>query len=413
MAPALIRAGLVFRSTFGHDGRRTHRAAQPSAKPRSSKMSRRVATFFAGCLLLWSATFGCAAQAQSLPALKTRNVVLIVSDGLRWQEIFTGADLQLMNEKNGGIWDKEEALKAEFWRADPTERRKALFPFLWTTVAAHGQIFGNQTKGSIARVTNGLAFSYPGYNEMLTGHPDARINSNEFGPNPNTSVFEWLNGLPELHGKVTAFATWETFKDIFNVKRSHLPLHVGWDLPYSGKLDARQQLMNTLYQTTTRMDGEDVYDAFMQVPLMDMFAAEQPRVLFVGYGETDNWAHAGRYDLVLHSAHQFDRFVQDLWTKLQSMPEYRDQTTFIITCDHGRGSGPVEWKEHGVEEKGSENVWIAVMGPDTAPLGERTQVAEVHQAQIAATLAALLGQNYPKAQPAAAPPILEVLPRRP
>jgi Metalloenzyme superfamily len=413
MAPALIRAGLVFRSTFGHDGQRTHRAAQPSAKPRSSKMSRRVATYFAGCLLLWSATFGCAAQAQSLPALKTRNVVLIVSDGLRWQEIFTGADLQLMNEKNGGIWDKEEALKAEFWRADPTERRKALFPFLWTTVAAHGQIFGNQTKGSIARVTNGLAFSYPGYNEMLTGHPDARINSNEFGPNPNTSVFEWLNGLPELHGKVTAFATWETFKDIFNVKRSHLPLHVGWDLPYSGKLDARQQLMNTLYQTTTRMDGEDVYDAFMQVPLMDMFAAEQPRVLFVGYGETDNWAHAGRYDLVLHSAHQFDRFVQDLWTKLQSMPEYRDQTTFIITCDHGRGSGPVEWKEHGVEEKGSENVWIAVMGPDTAPLGERTQVAEVHQAQIAATLAALLGQNYPKAQPAAAPPILEVLPRRP
>ena len=75
-----------------------------------------------------------------------------------------------------------------------------LFPFLWTTVAARGQIFGNQTQGSVAKVTNGLAFSYPGYNEMLTGHPDPRINSNEFGPNPNTSVFEWLNGLPELHG---------------------------------------------------------------------------------------------------------------------------------------------------------------------------------------------------------------------
>jgi 2,3-bisphosphoglycerate-independent phosphoglycerate mutase len=149
------------------------------------------------------------------------------------------------------------------------------------------------------------------------------------------------------------------------------------------------------------------------VPLMDMFATQQPRVLFVGYGETDNWAHAGRYDLVLHSAHQFDRFVEELWNKLQSMPQYRDQTTFIITCDHGRGSGPVEWKEHGVEEKGSENVWIAVMGPDTAPLGERQQVAEVHEAQIAATLAAFLGKNYPKAEPAAAAPILEVLGKRP
>lgn len=372
-------------------------------------MSRRAGYNFAGFLLLVSGAFCCAALAQTAPVLKTRNVVLIVSDGLRWQEIFTGADEQLMNEKNGGIWEKQDALKAQFWRPDPNERRKALFPFLWTTVAARGQIFGNQTKGSIARVTNGLAFSYPGYNEMTTGHPDPRINSNQFGPNPNISVFEWLNSLPELRGKVTAYATWETFKDIFNVKRSKLPIHVGWDLPYADTLDARQQLMNTLYQTTTRLDDEDVYNAFMQVPLMDSFSKEQPRVLFVGYGETDNWAHAGRYDLVLHSAHQFDRFVEDLWNKMQSMPEYRDQTTFIITCDHGRGSGPVEWKEHGVEEKGSENVWIAVMGPDTAPLGERTQTAEVHQAQIAATLAALLGMDYRAAISAAAPPIEAVL----
>ena len=375
-------------------------------------MSRRLASYFAGLLLLLC-TGLCAAQAQNTPALKTRNVVLIVSDGLRWQEIFTGADEQLLNEKNGGIWDKEAALKAQFWRADPNERRKLLFPFLWTTVAARGQIFGNQAQGSVAKVTNGLAFSYPGYNEMLTGHPDPRINSNEFGPNPNTSVFEWLNSLPELHGQVAAYATWETFRDIFNVPRSHLPLRVGWDLPYSGKLDARQQLMNTLYQTTTHMDAEDVYNAFMQVPLLDSFATQQPRVLFVGYGETDNWAHAGRYDLVLHSAHQFDHFVEELWNKLQSLPQYRDQTTFIITCDHGRGSGPVEWKEHGVEEKGSENIWIAVMGPDTAALGERKHVAEVHEAQIAATLAAFLGKDYPKAEPAAAAPILEVLGKRP
>ena len=42
----------------------------------------------------------------------------------------------------------------EFWRDDPNERRKVLFPFLWTMVAAHGQIFGNPAKDSVARVTN-------------------------------------------------------------------------------------------------------------------------------------------------------------------------------------------------------------------------------------------------------------------
>jgi hypothetical protein len=244
---------------------------------------------------------------------------------------------------------------------------------------------------------------------MLTGHPDPRINSNEFGPNPNISVFEWLDSLPELHGQAGVFATWANFSDIFNVSRSHLPLQVGWQLPYRGELTARQELLNQLYQTTTRMDEEDVYDAFLQVPLLDSFATRQPRVLFVGYGETDNWAHAGRYDLVLHSAHLFDHFVGQLWNTLQRLPAYRDQTTFIITTDHGRGSGPVEWKEHGAGQRGSENIWIAVIGPDTRALGERRHTAEVHQAQIAATVAALLGKDFRSAVPAAAPPIADVL----
>jgi hypothetical protein len=377
-------------------------------------MLNRIAAHLAVSMLLVAlATLQPTAHAQSSPGLKTRNVVLIVSDGLRWQEIFSGADPQLLNEKNGGIWDKEQDLRREFWRDDVQQRRKALFPFLWSTVATHGQIFGNQKLGSIARVTNGLAFSYPGYNEMLTGHPDPRINSNEFGPNPNISVFEWLNGQPDLHGQVAVYATWAVFKNIFNVERSHLPLQVGWDPPYQGTLTPRQALLNELYRTTTRMDYEDVYDSFLQIPLMDSFGKHQPHVLFVGYGETDNWAHAGRYDLVLHAAHSFDQYVEQLWTTLQRMPAYRDHTTFILTADHGRGSGPVEWKEHGVEEKGSDNIWIAVMGPDTPPLGERSHVAEVHQAQIAATVAALLGRDYRQAVPAAAPPIAEVLPKVP
>ncbi len=95
---------------------------------------------------------------------------------------------------------------------------------------------------------------------------------------------------------------------------------------------------------------------------------------------------------------------------MQAMPQYRGTTTFIITTDHGRGSGLTEWKEHGVEEKGSENIWIAVIGPDTAPLGERAHVAPVTQAQIAATVAAFVGKDYRAAVPQAAPSIGAVLP---
>jgi hypothetical protein len=337
--------------------------------------------------------------------LKTRNVVLIVSDGLRWQEVFTGADPDLLDEKHGGIWASPERLRREFWNDDPTKRREMLFPFLWGVVAKQGQFFGNQNKGSIARVANGLAFSYPGYNEMLTGRPDPRINSNEFGLNPNTTVFEWMNHFPEFHGKVAVYATWDVFKNIFNEPRSQLVMQVGWDLPGKNNLTPRDELLDELYRTTTRLDDEDVWDSFLQVPLLDYVKSSHPRLLFVGYGETDNWAHSGRYDLVLESAHQFDDFVRQLWETMQAMPEYRDQTTFIVTTDHGRGSGLEEWKEHGVDQKGSENIWIAVMGPDTNVVGERSNATPVSQSQIAATVAQLLGKDFHQGSPNAAAPL--------
>jgi len=379
----------------------------PMQTPRSSRFAVIFTLLIAAVILAIPAP----AQNTNVP-LKTRNVILIVSDGLRWQEIFTGAEKDLISSDHGGNWAKQDYLARTWWRETPEERRKALFPFLWTTIAAQGQIFGNRSKGSDAHVTNPYAFSYPGYNEMLTGSADARINSNEFGANPNVTVFEWLDAQPAFHGRVAAFASWETFKDIFNVSRSHLPVFCGWELPYpSGTNDPKERLMNELYRTTTKLDNEDVYDSFLQIPLLDYLKKEHPRVLFVGYGETDNWAHSGRYDLVLESAHGFDQFVAQIWNTIQSIPGYKDQTTLILTCDHGRGSGPEQWKEHGVDEKGSENIWIAVIGPDTPPLGERSHIAPVTQSQIAATLAALLGQNYSAAVPKAAPAISDVFPK--
>jgi hypothetical protein len=351
--------------------------------------------------------------APSPAARRTRTVVLIVSDGLRWQEIFTGAEEALLNDKEGGSWLPEAELRKRYWRASPEERRALLFPFLWGTVARHGQLFGNQALGSVAHVTNGKAFSYPGYNEMSTGYPNDAIDSNEFGPNPNVTVFEWLDKFAALHGRVAIYGTWNVYDNIFNRARSGLVMQTGWTLPARPHETPREALLRELYATTTQFDEEDAPNSFIQVPLIDYVKTGAPRVLFVGYGETDNWAHQGRYDLVLDSAHRFDHFVEQLWNTMQAMPQYRGSTTFIITTDHGRGSGPTEWKEHGVEEKGSENIWIGVIGPDTQPLGERAHVPPVAQAQIAATLAAFVGRDYAAAVPQAAEPIAAVLPAVP
>ena len=126
------------------------------------------------------------------PALQTRHVLLVMADGVRWQEVFTGAEEQLISKEHGGITKTNDIRKA-FWRDTPEARREVLMPFFWGTLAKQGQLYGNQHKGSTAHVTNGRNFSYPGYSEILCGFSDPRIDSNAKKPNANVTMPEWLN----------------------------------------------------------------------------------------------------------------------------------------------------------------------------------------------------------------------------
>ena len=55
------------------------------------------------------------------------------------------------------------------------------------------------------------------------------------------------------------------------------------------------------------------------------------------------------------------------------------------------------------------HMWMTFLGPDTPPLGERKNIPPLTQNRIAATLAALLGEDYTKAVAKAGPPLKEVL----
>ena len=144
---------------------------------------------------VWSVWSVCSVVAVVVPAelraqAPAHAVVLIAIDGLRWQEFFTGADTTLISRTMGGVGDTA-GLRKEFWRADPRARRRMVFPFLWDSIAVRGSIWGSPDAGSDARVTNGKKFSYPGYNEMLTGRADSRIDKNDYGPNPNVTIHKY------------------------------------------------------------------------------------------------------------------------------------------------------------------------------------------------------------------------------
>lgn len=363
----------------------------------STTRPHRQAFAVATLLVLWT----CWASSASAAERRTENVLLVTYDGLRRQELFAGADESLLNREHGGVRNVD-ALRARFWSDDPLRRREALLPFFWSVVAQQGQVFGAPEVGSSVRVTNGLYFSYPGYNEILSGVADARIDSNAKRPNPNLTVLEALHRKPSLSGRIAAFASWDVFPFILNEETTGIPVNAGWELLEYASPQSRMAELNALAAEIPHYWSNVRYDLFTFEGSLGYLEQRKPRLLYVAFGETDDWAHDGRYDLYLESARRTDDYIRRLWEALQSLPEYSGKTSLILASDHGRGAGLEDWRRHGKDVPGSELTWIAVIGPDTLPLGIRANTG-VTQGQVAASVAALLGYDFLEDSPAAAP----------
>jgi hypothetical protein len=349
------------------------------------------------CIVI-TAWFALSPASHAAPAA-AKNVVVITMDGFRWQEFFTGADRDYFKKSSDG---KPTAAEQRFWRADVNARRMALLPFFWGTIARDGAIFGDPARKSRTHVTNGLWFSYPGYSEMLTGAPDPRVDSNDKKPNPNVTVLEWLNSRPAFKNRVMAVGDWDVLPFILNVDRSHLP--VGSMKPVPSPRTERERAINDLADDLPAYWNGVIFDAPIMQTALEALRSRQPRVLYVMLGETDEWAHEGRYEMYLDAASRCDRFISRVWQTLQSLPAYKGQTALVLTTDHGRGDTTKNWSDHGKGVPAAENTWMAVMGPGVAERGVREGVTAT-TSQLAATVAALVGEDYRRAYPNAAPPL--------
>lgn len=337
---------------------------------------------------------------------KTENIILITFDGLRWQELFKGAD-SLMVDDTGMIHD-QGSLLADFWHPDPTVRRKRLFPFFWNTIAQEGQIYGNRAYGNLVNNSNSMWFSYPGYNEFLSGFADdERINSNSKINNPNFTLLEYLNQMPEYNGKVMAFGSWDVFPYIINEERSGIPVNAGFELATGDQLTDVEKTLNRLQQEIRGPWGGVRLDPFTHHYALEAIKTKKPKVLYISYGETDDWAHDGEYDQYLWSARQTDKYIQEIWETIQADPQYKDKTTMIIGVDHGRGITKRSWKSHGRDVPQAGQIWLMAIGPDTPASGEMKVKGQWHSAMVARTVFGLLGLDYPDSK--AAPLIKEMI----
>jgi hypothetical protein len=326
------------------------------------------------------------------PQLVTGNVFIITTDGFRWQEVFNGADSVLVNDEE--YTPDTSTLKALYWAATPAERRRKLMPFLWSVVACKGQLYGNRLYGNKMNVANAYAKSYPGYNEIFTGSTDPGISSNAKNDNPNINVLEYLDKQPGFENKIAVFTSWDVFPYIFNKKRNGLFINSGYEKVSGPNLSKEQVLLDDVQEEGIEDKTATRYDRLTFINAKEYIKQNKPRVVYLGLGETDEFAHQGRYDLYLEQANKVDNMIAELWHWAQTTPGYKDNTTFIITTDHGRGSRHSKWTSHGEYIRGSSQTWLAIIGPHTKPLGEMKEPLQLYQEQMAQTIAHIAGQNF-------------------
>ena len=359
-----------------------------------------------GLLLLGAAGVALDARVRQAAAARAENVVLVTLDGTRWQDLFGGLDLEVLRSTSGDTAVEKTEAYQRFWAPTAAERRAKVMPFLWNRlVAQEGAIAGNRTVGSRMEVANALKFSYPGYSEMLTGAPhDDVITSNDNRRYPFQTVLEWLRKdlqLPKTG--VAVFGSWETFNWIAEREEGAITINAGYenfDHP-----DPEMRTLSTLQHLTPNGFHGARHDIYTFRFAMAHLQTEKPRVLYLAFDETDDWAHLKRYDLVLDTLHRTDAQLEQLWNWLQSDPQYRGKTTLILTVDHGRGRTPADWIDHGKDVVGAHETWLGCFGPTVTARGEMTAGDTLYQKQIAGTIAALLGRNLAAAVPGAAAPI--------
>ena len=232
------------------------------------------------------------------------------------------------------------------------------------------------------------------------GYVDSTRNSNASENNPNITVLEHIHDQPDFDGKVAAFCSWDVFDHIINEERAGFLVNSGMERLEGSLVSQKVEFLNEMMFQIPVPWASVRFDAFTYQYAFDYLKIYQPRLLYIAFDGTDEFAHDGKYDQYLLSANRLDGYIKNIWDWIQSDNHYENKTTLLITTDHGRGDKPIDyWQHHGSNVKGAEKIWLAVMGPDTPARGEANNSRTIYSTQIAMTISSLLSIEYTNKKP--------------
>jgi hypothetical protein len=290
------------------------------------------------------------------------NVILVTIDGVRWQEVLTGADQALAD---AAALARGEARTA-----------RALTPNLHRLFFDEGAVIGDPRVGEPFTASGPVFVSLPGYVEIMTG-AESGCSGNDCEPDVRWAIAGSIARSAAPEGSSAVFASWERIARALPRDAAGLTVRAGREPgeeapPYPGNGEYRQD------QRTAAM-------------AIDHLVRHRPRFLWVALGDTDEWAHRHDYRGYIEALRFADGVVGELAAHLNDMEDYGARTTILVTTDHGRDAS---FADHGGPS--SAGVWLMARGARIARRGITPLPRTRHLCDIAPTVAVLLGERGPE-----------------
>ena len=101
----------------------------------------------------------------------------------------------------------------------------------------------------------------------------------------------------------------------------------------------------------------DVFDNTIQI--MNDY---HPQFLWVYLADVDHEGHSGNWNNYTGAIEIADSIVDEIWKEIQNNPYYTDNTTLLVTNDHGRHTN--DFSGHGCDCDGCRHIMFLALGPN-------------------------------------------------
>lgn len=303
-------------------------------------------------------------------------VVLVVLDGVRWQDVFLGVDPELA--------------RATMLPAKEVVPVEELVPNLHRLATADGAAFGGPEVGEAMFASGPNYVSQPGYIEIFSERRPTECRSNRCAATTEPTLVDAIANA--TNGSVAVVSSWEVIAKAATASPADLVMSAGQARGENqSQLRVNEQAKRALEmgRIAAAWPGHGEYrpDRYTAEVALAYLEARRPRFLFLGLGDTDEYAHMGDYRGYLRALHAADATIGQLLETLDRMGDEGRHTTVLVTTDHGRERA---FMSHGGFAPESSRVWM-IAGGNVRPLGLVALEAPAHLYDVGPTVRALMG----------------------